>query len=240
MPQDLDNPNSIAIGTTTVNSVEFTGLSVASGVGKVKAAATSTMNNCTDKSNYTVPGVTLSDRAIAAVIDGLNAGCIYSFELQPVCGSTDGNGDALSANTYTVDQCTKPSRISMANFDETTDTLTLTAVTLNDGFYVDILATQTENCTAGGSSTDLNVTTLPREFTSLETGCLYTIILNPRCTTDGGSNYLVGTPMEFEQCTSEKNCLIHFLPEKEDSSILTVNRVNHKKQNFSISPLHFH
>ena len=217
MPHDLDNPNSIAIGTTTVNSVEFTGLSVASGAGNVKASATSTMNNCTDKSNYTVPGVTLSDRAIAAVIDGLNAGCLYSFELQPVCESTDGNGDAFSANTYTVDQCTKPSRISTANFDETTDTLTLTAVTLNDGFYVDILATPTPECTGGGSLTAVPVTALPHKFTSMETGCLYTFSLSPRCTSDSGSNYLVGTPMEFEQCTSEKICLIRLLFEIGDS-----------------------
>ena len=214
MPEDL--ANSVVIGNTTVNSVEFTGLSVASGAGNVKASATSTMENCDDKSSYTVPGVTLSTTAVAATIDGLNAGCVYSFELQPVCESTDGNGDALSANTYTVDQCTIPSLIETANFDETTDTLTLTAVTLVDGFYVDIFATETENCTEGGSSTNLNVTTLPHEFKSLETGCLYTFILNRRCTTDGGSNYLVGTPVEFKQCTSEKTILIRLLLEIGD------------------------
>ena len=223
MPEDLNN--SLAIGTTDVNSVEFTGLSVASGAGNVKASATSTMENCDDKSSYTVPGVTLSTTAVAATIDGLNAGCVYSFELQPVCESTDGNGDALSANTYTVDQCTKPSRISTANFDETTDTLTLTAVTLNDGFYVDILATPTPECTGGVSLTAVPVTALPHNFTSLEAGCLYTFILNPRCTSDGGSNYLVGTPVEFKQCTSEKILLIRFLLEKGDSRFLTVNRV---------------
>ena len=149
---------------------------------------------------------TLSQTASSFQVSGLVPGCPYAFTVQPVCVNTD-NSVVASTNSYTATRCTTPSELDTNPMTQTLTSITLTSVSVVSGVYYDLLVSYTAGCTGGTASSDEAVTSYPKEFTSLKSGCLYTFSLTPRCSLvespTQSSDYVTGPVKTVKQCTSK-------------------------------------